>query len=426
MRLAYIIDCRGVAKEDHAFIVEVPELPECMADGKTVAEAVANVEIVIREWMEITIERVLEVPEIDGRGEKMNQKKQWKKLHTANVCFRRLRILCILSVLLALCTVSSAAAVSAAVKDKTIKVTISAAGDCTLGVDSRYNSIFNEYYGRHGSAYFLKKVKSIFSKDDVTIVNLEGTFTDSGNRADKTFTFKGPAAYVDILKKGSVEVVNTANNHTFDFGRQGYRDTIKTLKDNKIKYCRNSTIAYQKVKGVKIAFLGFNKLDGVAASTVKENIEKAKKKNADIIIVSFHWGIERSYNPDATQESLARCAIDNGAALVLGHHPHVLQGIERYKGRYIVYSLGNFCFGGNSNPSDKDTMIFQQTFSVVNHTVKKTKDIRVIPCSLSSVSYANDFQPKVLSGKEKSRLIEKINTMSAGRGVQFGADGKVK
>lgn len=99
---------------------------------------------------------------------------------------------------------------------------------------------------------------------------------------------------------------------------------------------------------------------------MKNGISRAKKNNAEIIIVSFHWGTERKYYPNSKQKSLGHYAINCGASLVLGHHPHVLQGIEQYKGRYIVYSLGNFCFGGNSNPKDKDTMIFQQTFTLKN------------------------------------------------------------
>lgn len=311
-------------------------------------------------------------------------------------------------------------------KSKSIKITISAAGDCTLGVDSRYNNTFNNYYKKKGSAYFLKKVKKVFSKDDVTIVNLEGPFTNATSRASKTFTFKGPASYAKILKKGSVEVVNVANNHTFDYGRKGYSDTLKTLRKNKIKYCRNGSIAYKTVKGVKIAFLGFNQLEGITSSDVKKVIQKARKQRAKIIIVSFHWGIERDYYPSAIQKSLGRAAIRDGATLVLGHHPHVLQGIERYRGRYIVYSLGNFCFGGNTNPSDKDTMIFQQTFTIKNGKVAKNKDIKVIPCSLSSSSYTNDYQPRILSGKSRKRLLKKINRLSRGMGVTINSKGKAK
>lgn len=311
-------------------------------------------------------------------------------------------------------------------KNKVIAITISAAGDCTLGVDSRLNSTFNDVYNKEGAAYFLKKVKPVFSKDDITIVNLEGTFTDSSQRANKKFTFKGPAKHVKILKKGSVEVVNLANNHTLDFGQQGFADTKKTLKDNKVKYCYNSTIAYQKAKGVKVAFIGFSQLAGVSEIQVKNAIGEAKKNKAKIIIISFHWGVEGDYQPSGNQKSIARYAINEGADLVLGHHPHVIQGVEKYKGRYIVYSLGNFCFGGNVNPQDKDSMIFQQTFYIKNGKLTKKNDARIIPCSLSGKSYTNDFQPVVLKGDSKKRLISKLKKLSNNMNVSIDKNGTLK
>lgn len=311
-------------------------------------------------------------------------------------------------------------------KNKTVKITISAAGDCTLGVDSRYNNTFNNYYNKYGDAYFFKKVKSVFSKDDLTIVNFEGTLTNSTARANKTFTFKAPAKYVKILKKGSVEVVTLANNHTMDFGSQGFKDTKETLKKNKISYCEGSTIAYKTVKGVKVAFVGFNALTGITEQHVKDTIQKAKKKKAKIIIASFHWGIEKEYYPNTRQKTLGRCAISSGASLVLGHHPHRVQGVEKYKGRYIVYSLGNFSFGGHTNPDDKDAFIFQQTFYVKNGKLQKKNDAKIIPCSISSVSYTNNYQPKILTGSEKKRLIKKMNTLSKGMNTSFENSGKVK
>lgn len=307
-----------------------------------------------------------------------------------------------------------------------VTITISAAGDCTLGVDSRYNSAFNQYYKRHGAAYFLKKVKPVFSKDDLTIVNFEGTLTSGGTRANKAFTFRGPDKYVNILKKGSVEVVNLANNHSMDFGTSAFANTKKVLKSNGIPFSYQSTIAYKKVKGVKVAFLGFNQLNGVTKKAVKNGIAKAKKAKAEIIIVSFHWGIERDYYPNSQQKTLGRYAISCGASLVLGHHPHVLQGIEKYKGRYIVYSLGNFCFGGNTNPRDKDTMIFQQTFTVKDGALAKGGRAKVIPCSLSGKSSTNDFQPRVLKGGGKKALIGKINRLSRGMHVKVTSSGAIK
>lgn len=311
-------------------------------------------------------------------------------------------------------------------KSKTVEITISAAGDCTLGIDPRLNYVFNDYYNKHGADYFFKKVKKVFAKDDVTIVNFEGTLTTSTKRTPKKYTFKGPAKHVKILKKGSVEVVNLANNHSMDWGKQGYNDTINTLKKNKIKYCIKDNIAYKTVDGVKLAFIGFNQLDGVSESQVKKAIKKAKKNKAEIVIVSFHWGIERSYYPESKQKSMAHTAINAGASLVLGHHPHVLQGIEKYKGRYIVYSLGNFCFGGHTNPKDKDTMIYQQTFYVKNGKLLKKNDVKVIPCSLSSSTNTNDFQPRILTGSSKKNLINKINHLSKGMHVTLKSNGKPK
>lgn len=305
-------------------------------------------------------------------------------------------------------------------------VTISAAGDCTLGVDSRYNNNFNNMYEAKGYKYFLKNARKIFKNDDITLVNFEGTLTTSTARADKTFTFKGPKKYNKILSYGSVEVVNLANNHTMDWGKQGFDDTRAALRKKNIKYCYGQKITFKKVNGVKVAFVGFNVLSGAGKSDVKKAIDKAKSKDATIIIASFHWGIEGNYSPESKQKELAHYAIDEGASLVIGHHPHVLQGLEEYKGRYILYSMGNFCFGGNSNPKDKDTMIYQQTFYVKNGKLMKKKDAKVYPCSLSGVSTKNDFQPRILSGKEKQRLINKLNSMSSGMGVKIRKNGTIK
>ena len=174
-----------------------------------------------------------------------------------------------------------------------------------------------------------------------------------------------------------------------------------------------------------MAFLGFNALERITKSQIRSGIVQAKKNKAKIIVVSFHWGVERKYYPNAKQKSLGRYAIDCGASLVLGHHPHVLQGIEKYNGRYIVYSLGNFCFGGNSNPKDKDTIIFQQKFSIKGGKLQPENNAKIIPCSLSSHKKTNDFQPRILSGSEKKRLIKKMNKLSRKLKVSISSSGKL-
>ena len=145
---------------------------------------------------------------------------------------------------------------------------------------------------------------------------------------------------------------------------------------------------------------------------LKDNIAKVKADGADLIIAIFHWGNERETVPDYNQMTLAHAAIDNGADLVIGHHPHVLQGIEEYRGKYIAYSLGNFCFGGNSAPSDMDTMIFQQTFTIRNGEVLADQNINLIPCSISSEAGFNNYQPTPSEGSEAERIRQKIEERS--------------
>ena len=297
-----------------------------------------------------------------------------------------------------------------------ISITISVVGDCTLGTDENFNYArsLNAYYEKNGPAYFLKNVKSIFESDDFTIANLEGTFTDLKTRADKTYAFKGPAEFVKILTSSSVEAVTLANNHSRDYGMQSLTDTRNTLDSAGVIHFGYDVTKVVEVKGIKVGLVGIYELiDHTGrAQQVKDNIAKVKSEGADIVIVIFHWGIERDAAPNSHQTMLGRLAIDEGADLVCGHHPHVLQGIETYKGKNIVYSLGNFCFGGNSNPSDKDTMIFQQTFTVTKDGVKDDNVTNVIPCSLSSERNRNNYQPTPATGSEAERIMKKIKDRS--------------
>lgn len=297
-----------------------------------------------------------------------------------------------------------------------ISITISVVGDCTLGTDENFNYArsLNAYYEKNGPAYFLKNVKSIFEADDLTIANLEGTFTDLKTRADKTYAFKGPAEFVKILTSSSVEAVTLANNHSRDYGMQSLTDTRNTLDSAGVIHFGYDVTKVVEVKGIKVGLVGIYELiDHTGrAQQVKDNIAKVKSEGADIVIVIFHWGIERDAAPNSHQTMLGRLAIDEGADLVCGHHPHVLQGIETYKGKNIVYSLGNFCFGGNSNPSDKDTMIFQQTFTVTKDGVKDDNVTNVIPCSLSSEKNRNNYQPTPATGSEAERIMKKIKDRS--------------
>ncbi len=308
------------------------------------------------------------------------------------------------------------AAAAEAVKEP-VSITVSVVGDCTLGTDETfdYDTGFTAYYDNNGKDYFFKNVKSIFEADDLTIANFEGTLTDSDAREDKTFAFKAPAEYAQILNSGSVEAVNTANNHSHDYGDQSYTDTLATLDSAGITHFGYDDTAVMDIKGIKVGLVGIYELNDHLGreQQLKDNIAKVKKDGAELVIVIFHWGNETETVPDTNQMTLGRLAIDEGADLVCGHHPHVLQGIETYKGKNIVYSLGNFCFGGNSSPSDMDTMIFQQTFTITSDGVQADNVTNIIPCSISSADGYNNYQPTPATDDEATRIKAKIQERSA-------------
>ena len=303
--------------------------------------------------------------------------------------------------------------------DDSVYITITAAGDCTLGTDANYGGItsfesemINQNYDY---PHFLKLVKPFFESDDLTIVNFEGTLSERGERQDKEYAFRGNPEYAKVLTSSSVEAVNLANNHTYDYGEAAFSDTKKTMEENKIIWVEGKNYSITEIKGVKVGLIGVNGLTYAGKTQFPKLIARMKEQGAQLIIAIFHWGEEGAYVPNETQASLAHSAIDNGADLVLGHHPHVLQGIEKYNGKYIVYSLGNFCFGGHKNPADKDTMIFRQVFRFKDGEFMADYDnAQIVPCSVSSVGDRNNYQPKPLIGGEYERLRVKIMELSSG------------
>lgn len=303
-------------------------------------------------------------------------------------------------------------------QDELVKITINAAGDCTLGTDTSfgYSGSFPDEVKKNGYGYIFKNVKDIFSDDDLTIINLETTLTNATAMAEKKFRFKGSPEYTKILTEGSIEAVNIANNHIRDYLTIGYTDTIASLKKSGIGYFGYENKYITEIKGIKVGCLGYEGWNSSSSTKkkIKDDIATLRKSGVKLVIVSFHWGEERKYYPNSTQKELGKYSIDCGADLVLGHHPHVIQGIQTYKGKNIVYSLANFAFGGNRNPSDKDTFIYQQVFEFKNGQLLNTLKTNIIPCSVSSLKTRNNYQPTPLKGKEAINIINKINRYSTG------------
>lgn len=289
-------------------------------------------------------------------------------------------------------------------------VTVTCTGDVTLATDKnapQENSFVATVQQKDDYSYFFKNVADIFEEDDLTIVNFEGTLSERGTRMSKEFAFRGNPEYVNILT--GVEAATLANNHSSDYGSESYTDTVTTLEEAGIAAFSGTDTEVVEVNGVNVGLVGVYGLTEKGRSELEYAMNSVKEAGAELIIVNAHWGAEKATTPNETQKELAYEAIDLGADLVVGHHPHVIQGIEKYKGKYIAYSLGNFCFGGNRNPSDKDAYIFRQTFTLdTEGTVEDDDNILIIPCSISSVDGRNNYQPTPLEGEEKDRVWEKI------------------
>ena len=313
-----------------------------------------------------------------------------------------------------------------------VEITISAAGDVTMGGyrGQGYEWSFQQMWEQQNDpAYFFENVEPIFSADDLTIVNLEGPLTTATVfRESQTYCISGDPAYVEALTAGSVEAVSMANNHLMDYYEAGRDDTVAAVEGAGIVYAFNDRVGIYETKVIRIGLISVNVIgygSGVE-KFIKKGMEELKEQQANLILVNCHWGVERENVPEDYARRLGKNCIDWGADLVIGHHPHVIQGIEQYNGKYIVYSLGNFCFGGNRNPADKDCIIFQQTFRFKDGELLEDTSAGIIPCSVSSVTNRNDYKPTPAEGEAYERILGRMNEYSEEFGVSFDEDGVIR
>lgn len=304
--------------------------------------------------------------------------------------------------------------------DGSVLLTITAVGDVTIGrnVQHKGASIFeNELKKQNGDINFIfRNVKDIFAEDDLTIANFEGVLADDytipSRKKNNSFLFLAPTSYVEALRNNSVEAVTMENNHVGDFGEDGIASTIKTMDEAGIVWSNAKSAGYYEAQGVKIAMLAYQTLNQPISSEELKSVVAsdiaAAKQTCDLVIVSFHWGEEKDYAPKSNQVMLGRAAIDAGADLVLGHHSHRINPIECYQGRYIVYSLANCSFAGNSKPSDMFTFIFQTRFRIKDGQIIGNP-FRIIPCRISSRKDYNDFAITPLT--DQSNISTILNTM---------------
>jgi poly-gamma-glutamate capsule biosynthesis protein CapA/YwtB (metallophosphatase superfamily) len=305
-------------------------------------------------------------------------------------------------------------ATAAGTIDETV-ITISAIGDCALGDLQHGGGAPGSLRARLGQvpdplAYPFSGVAQLLRTDDLTIANLEGTLTEQQGANNPVFSIRGKPEYAGMLVQGGVDLVDVENNHSHDYGLEGFAETKASLERVGVGYFGGSAVDRRTIRGVRVVNLGYLGGPRGTRERVVADVQR-ERGQSDLVVVSFHWGVEGWTETHPDQQSLGRATIDAGADLVIGHHPHVLQGIESYRGRHILYSLGNFVFGANSQPADMDSMIVQERFRFRGGKLREVEQT-VVPVRISSNRITNDFRPLVLEGAEQQRVAAKIDGLS--------------
>ena len=298
------------------------------------------------------------------------------------------------------------------------EISLIAVGDISYsrGVERIIKKKANLYYPFLKIANYLKTA-------DVVFGNLETPITSGPEMPNFSISFRSNPGTEQALKQANFSILSLANNHIPDFGPQGLLNTLRYLEKANIKYAgagENNLAANKPVyitrKGIKLAFLAYNDPSVVPSyyeakpgqpgtafmrlEPMTQTIRSIKTSAAaDFIIVSMHAGVEYAYEPNQSQIKFAHAAIDAGADLVIGHHPHVVQTMEQYKGKFIFYSLGNFIFDQPQRQITKEALTIR-----IHFTRRKIKKIELIP-----VVMINFAQPATVNGRQAKRILARLN-----------------
>ncbi len=291
-----------------------------------------------------------------------------------------------------------------------------------FGGDVTFANHFQWHVGKRYD-YPFKKL-DCFRTADIAVVNLENPLTTNGTPRNKAFLFRALPEFVRVLVNGGIDIVNLANNHIYDYSQGGLLETIRHLDQAEIehigaganmKQARKPVI--RNVRGTRLGFLGYYGLrphsdchpatkDSAGTALrhlkfIRQDIQKLRNQ-VDFIIINFHWGHEKENYPKEDQIFVAHKTIDYGADLIIGHHPHVWQGIEKYKDGIIAYSLGNFIFGGNSRTYEQSAVL-KVRFVRGRH---KRIQAQVLPIEIKF------WQPELVTGEKAVQQIEQIKKYS--------------
>lgn len=298
---------------------------------------------------------------------------------------------------------------------ETTTLTFSFAGDVTLGCDEDWwddDRAFPNVAEPQGYDYPFAKVQHLFAADDLTIVNLEGVLQDDAtDRAPgRKYNFRGPTSYTGFLTHGSIEAVTLGNNHMGDFCQTGLESTKAALDAAGVGWMRNDDAFIFEKDGVRVGFLGYlqdayyDRMD-----RMDEIIRQLKEEEGcAAVVINLHIGVEYAPEHHSTQKVSAREAIADGADLVIMHHPHVVQGVAAFQNRYAVYSLGNFCFGGNRsiNSGHRPSLVAVVTMTFADG-VYQGQQMTLHPMHCTGTA-GNNYQPCPVTGEDALQVMKLI------------------
>ncbi len=295
-------------------------------------------------------------------------------------------------------------------EDGSFEIVLSFTGDMLLASahGRRAAGNFLDYAAKQEPGYFLQNVRPVFEADDFTVVNLENVLTGRNltpreKDTDPAFWFRGGTGSTAILTAAGVEAVSLANNHTHDYGAAGYADTVRAVTDAGLQYGDNTHPLYLEKNGFRIAVICNGLWNEGQAASIASRL-RAAEEESDYQIVFYHGGTEGVHTPEAWRVRASRRLVDAGADLVLGSHPHVLQPRETYQGAEIVYSLGNFCYGGSRQPKNR-TVIYQLTLTVEDGRLADASS-ELIPCYVHT-GKVNNYCPALITDEgQRQRVLD--------------------
>lgn len=324
--------------------------------------------------------------------------------------------------LVAACSLSASKGVEGSDESQNpVEIRIGLVGDTMLDASAR------RVLEREGYDYAFAGSRELYVGSEIVLANLEGPLTVRGTPFEKKYTFRSPLSVAEAIRRAGINAMTLANNHSLDFGAEGLSDTIDTLDNFGIGHFGGSENLREAraplimtVNGVRVGMLGYSLTfpedfwatadhAGTAFGHREWIVEdvRALKKRADIVLVSFHWGQEGKTSLREYQEILAHAAIDAGADAVIGHHPHIAQAVERYRGKAIIYSLGNYIFGSYSN---------RVQYGLIGELMvsgRKVVRLKLTPIDVNN--FRVQFSPVALTGEALEQALDQMQALSSER-----------